>query len=82
MTINEVQTRADCSGTAADGSSDGEREDRAAGLQRSGDTHADLLPVAEGIRRVEPESKVTGTVEQQLRTWVQGSPIAHCQSPT
>ena len=34
-------------------------EDGTAGLQGSGDTHADLLPLAEGIRRVEAGASET-----------------------
>src|SRR6202049_304376 len=70
----EVQSETDRDIAATDRSGNRERKDHPASLQGSGDPHADLLPLAEGIRRPEAGSSETteGTGEGERETQATG----------
>src|ERR1700680_2307686 len=71
----EVQTRADRDDAAANGSKHRERKNHPTSLQGSRDHGADVLPLAEGIRRFEdgPGEAVEGTGEGERQVETVGS---------
>jgi hypothetical protein len=60
----EVQTRADRDDAAADRSQHRERKNHPTSLQGSRDYNADVLPLAEGIRRLKELEKENGKLKR------------------
>src|SRR6266446_10806210 len=78
----EVQTRADCDDAAADRSKRRERKNHPTSLQGSRDHNADVLPLAEGIRRAEdgPGEATEGTGEGEWQVEAAGRGVGAGQT--
>src|SRR6266853_1803987 len=78
----EVQNRADRDDAAADRSKHRERKNHPTSLQGSGDHNADVLPLAEGVRRAEdgPGEATEGTGEGEWQVETAGRGVGAGQT--